>query len=369
MRRGNNGMSNKVINVDLKYIFDNLSRTQKEKYFKKTILLTGAAGFLGFYFVSFFSRFFDELGLDSLILLDNFIVGNSGWIQSYSKNDKIKLVEADIIDFDYSTILYEKKSYMVFHMASIASPVYYRKYPIQTIDANITGYRNLLNYFSIHDNLSSMLFFSSSEVYGNPDLANIPTKEDYNGNVSAQGPRACYDESKRLGETLSYVFNKEYNLPIKIVRPFNNYGPGMKINDGRVVSDFARNIINKEDLVIHSNGLPTRTFCYIADSITGFLKVAAHKDFETFNVGNDHPEINILELAQKYKKIAAKDFDISVEIIYKTSTDSEFLTDNPNRRVPNISKARKLLEFNPQIDIETGIKRFIDFYLEETTYR
>ena len=147
---------------------------------------------------------------------------------------------------------------------------------------------------------AAVIFFSSSEIYGDPDAAHIPTKEDYRGYVNTIGPRACYDESKRFGETICYEYAKEYNLPITLVRPFNNYGPGMKLGDKRVPADFASAVMNNEDIVILSDGKPTRTFCYIADAITGYLKVLLHGSFDVFNIGIDKPEISILELANIY---------------------------------------------------------------------
>src|SRR2546429_550100 len=146
------------------------------------------------------------------------------------------------------------------HAAGIASPMYYRKYPLQTIDANINGLRNLLDY-SVRQAerrrpVDGFLFYSSSEIYGDPAPEAIPTPEDYRGNVSCTGPRACYDESKRFGETMCVTFARQYGVPVKIARPFNNYGPGLKITDGRVLPDFARDVLNGRDLVMYSDGAP-----------------------------------------------------------------------------------------------------------------
>ena len=358
---GKYGMSD-IFTEDLININDSLSLKDKKFYEDKSILITGAAGFIGFYLVNFFLEYLHELNIREIVLIDNHIAGSSNWFHSLKNNSRVRIDEANVIDYDYETKLNKSNSYVVFHLASIASPVFYRKNPIETIDANVSGYRNLLDYFRDNQNLSSMVFFSSSEVYGNPDANNIPTSEEYNGNVSAIGPRACYDESKRLGETLSFVFSRYYNLPIKIVRPFNNYGPGMKINDGRVVSDFLRNVLNGENLKILSNGKQTRTFCYISDSIAGIIKVAAFNGFEVFNIGNETPEISVENLASIYITKAKKIMGFDLKVEKKLPTEEDFSTDSPDRRVPDISKARTKLKYNPKIDLETGIERFIKFH-------
>ena len=146
-------------------------------------------------------------------------------------------------------------------MASIASPSFYRKYPIETLDANIWGLRRLLDFYC-EKNIRGLAFYSSSEIYGDPTPENIPTPETYRGNVDCQGPRACYDEAKRFGETMCYLFHQKYNMPITIIRPFNNYGPGVRLNDARVLADFANAVRQNKDIVMFSDGSPTRTFCY-----------------------------------------------------------------------------------------------------------
>ena len=165
----------------------------------------------------------------------------------------------------------------IIHAASIASPIYYRKYPIETMDANVNGLRNLLDY-AVGEARSGrevrgFLFYSTSEIYGDPTAENIPTTETYRGSVSCTGPRACYDESKRYGETLCVNFARVFGLPVRVARPFNNYGPGLKITDRRVIPDFARDIVANQDVVMLSSGSPTRTFCYISDAIAGYYKV------------------------------------------------------------------------------------------------
>ena len=196
----------------------------------------------------------------------------------------------------------------IIHAASIASPKYYRQYPIQTIDANVLGIHHLLD-FAVEYPPESILFFSSSEVYGDPPPECIPTPETYVGNVSFTGPRACYDESKRLGETLCVNFHQVHKVPVKIARPFNNYGPGLKINDRRVISDFFRDVLADRNIIMYSDGTPTRTFCYIADALTGYLLILlSNAEGEAFNIGDDNPEISIKDFEENFNKDQSPDF-------------------------------------------------------------
>ena len=334
---------------------DNLNH----RFAGKKILLTGAAGFLGHQFVHYFMALNDSNILKTpctLYAWDNYLRGVPQMLDDFEKRVDIIAQKRDIItDIDYPCPDF------IIHAASIASPIYYRKYPIETIDVNVTGLRNLLEY-SKKNRIESLLFFSTSEIYGDPDPENIPTSEDYRGFVSCTGPRACYDESKRLGETLCSNFFKVYNVPVKIVRPFNNYGPGLKITDKRVLPDFFKNIINNKDISILSNGRATRTFCYISDAVEGYLK-ALLSDYngEPFNIGNDRPEISISDLAELTIKISGKKLNVN----YDVSSDKEYLTDNPQRRCPSIEKARKLLNFNPKIGLEMGLKRTYEYYLKD----
>ena len=245
-------------------------------------------------------------------------------------------------------------------MASIASPTFYRKYPIQTIEANIWGLKWLLDDYR-NTSLRGFLFFSSSEIYGDPTPENIPTPETYRGNVNTVGPRACYDESKRFGETICYEYAKEYKMPIGLARPFNNYGPGMKLDDKRVPADFAKAVMNNKDIVILSDGKPSRTFCYIADAIAGYLKILLHGEFDFFNIGIEKPEISVRELAEIYAETAKELFGYEGKVIYQVSDDKNYTTDNPNRRCPIITKAQKTLNYAPKIYVREGVKRFLEY--------
>jgi dTDP-glucose 4,6-dehydratase/UDP-glucuronate decarboxylase len=255
----------------------------------------------------------------------------------------------------------------IVHAASVASPTYYRKYPIQTMDANVNGLRNLLEYAVRQqaDNrpVEGFLFFSSSEIYGDPTAENIPTPETYHGNVSCTGPRACYDESKRYGETLCVNFAQQHGIPVKSARPFNNYGPGLKITDRRVIPDFARDILEDRDIVMLSDGSPTRTFCYVADAIIGYYKILVKgRSGEAYNIGVEEPEISIAGMAEKVADIARGLFGYKGNVVKKTSADDKYLVDNPNRRCPVIRKARTELGYAPGISLDEGLKRSLLWY-------
>jgi UDP-glucuronate decarboxylase len=291
------------------------------------------------------------------------------WLSQISNNESIKTIQRDIIEPIDSSI--GKFEYII-HAASIASPIYYRKYPIETMDANVQGLRNLLNYARSEkdkgNNPDGFLFFSTSEIYGDPDPGNIPTRETYRGNVSCTGPRACYDESKRYGETLCVNFARQYNLPITVARPFNNYGPGLKITDRRVIPDFARDILNNRNIIMYSDGKPTRTFCYVADAIIGYFKILTKgRPGEAYNIGVDGPEISMTELAEKMVSIGSEELGYSGKVVHMTSKDSDYLTDNPNRRCPNIDKARGELGYNPSISLEEGLKKTLMWYSDNLT--
>ena len=323
----------------------------------KSILITGAGGFLGTQFVYYFSSLNKSKILSKkckLYLWDNFIRGVPKWMDNFKNDESIIIEKKDIIiDKDFPEINF------IVHAASIASPIFYRKYPIETIFSNITGLKNLLD-FSVNNNLiESFLFFSTSEIYGDPDKENIPTSEEYRGNVSCTGPRACYDESKRVGETISVNYFNEYKVPVKIARPFNNYGPGLKISDKRVIPDFFNDVINNRNIILLSDGSATRTFCYISDAIEGYLRILlSDHNGESFNIGNENPEISMLNLAREVVKVSNKNLKIN----HKVSDDKEYLTDNPNRRCPSIKKAKKLLNFNPKIDLAEGLKLTYSYY-------
>ena len=357
-----------VLQNDLEYICTNLKK-EFTRMSGKNLLITGGAGFLGYYLVQAILNWNKEQGDDRAIRLtvyDNYIRGIPPWLTRLQGDGTMTLVRHDMrqpLPRDIPNFQY------IIHAAGIASPTYYRKHPIETMDANINGLRILLDYCQSQRErkkpVEGFLFYSSSEIYGDPTSGNIPTPETYRGNVSCTGPRACYDESKRYGETLCVNFAKQYDLPIKSVRPFNNYGPGLKITDGRVIPDFARDILAGRDIIMLSDGSPARTFCYVADAIVGYYKVLVKgKVGEAYNIGVEEPEISIADLAERIVNIARELFGYQGKVIHQVSLDKEYLVDNPNRRCPSIIKARAELGYNPEISLDEGLRRSLIWYFD-----
>lgn len=353
-----------VVTGDLNAICDALG-SDLEKLNGARLLIVGGAGFLGHYLVQAAvtagTRLTDGL---QVTVFDNFIRGVPGWLSkcadaghvTLTRHDITEPLPADIGQFDY-----------VIHAASIASPIFYRKYPIETMDANVNGLRTLLDYATspLGARLRGMLYFSTSEIYGDPDAASIPTPETYRGLVSSTGPRACYDESKRYGETLCTNFAKHRNVPVTMARPFNNYGPGLKLTDRRVIPDLITDVLAGCDLTLLSDGRPTRTFCYVADAVAGYFKIMLRgRPGEPYNIGMETPEISMRELAEGIASAAHEILGYDGKVVLAESDDADYLTDNPNRRCPDIAKARAELDFEPIVGLEEGLRRSLVWYRE-----
>jgi len=355
-----------LLNEDLDYICGNL-RDEFAQLAGKSLLITGGAGFLGYYLIQsvlHYNRKHSANNPVHVTVWDSFIRGRPQWLTELESDPNLKVQAVDMIEPLPSPM---PDFQWIIHAAGIASPPFYRKYPLKCIDANINGLRNLLEYCVAQKEngkpVEGFLFYSSSEIYGDPSPDAIPTREDYRGLVSCTGPRACYDESKRFGETLCVVFAEQFGIPTKIARPFNNYGPGLKITDKRVLPDFARDILAGRDIVMWSDGKPTRTFCYSADSISGYYKVLVKgHNGEPYNVGTEKPEISMTELAERVIRTGRELFGYSGKLIRKPNPEAVYLVDNPNRRCPNIDKGREHLGYDPRIGIEEGIKRALIWY-------
>ena len=322
-----------------------------KKFSGKKILITGGSGFLLSY-LTYLLIYFNKQNKKKV---DIHVIDQNIEKFSIFRNDKnLKLTNADISKKKKFKVKYD----YIIHGASIASPVYYKKKPLETIDSNINGLLNILENCKYSKKLKSVIFMSSSEIYGDPDKKNIPTKETYNGNVSCTGPRACYDESKRLGETISKIFHSKYNIPIKIVRPFNVYGPGQNLNDKRIFPDLMKNIKKEKDITLFSDGTPTRSFCYISDQIRGIIEVLFRgKNGEPYNIGNTQ-EISIKNLAKLAIKVSKK----KLKIIMKSNLDKTFNVDCPKRRCPDLKKIYNLSKWKPKIKLETGLLKTINYY-------
>ena len=354
-------MDNLIVSEDLARIHAEVGKY--DRFDKSVIVVTGCAGFLGFYFMQYLVRYADNLGIQKVIGLDTFLLGKPKWlinlVEEYTKI--LDLHAFNIAKDDISLIPGAAAAKFIIHGASIASPTFYREYPVETIDANVWGLRKLLDFYQKRTSLAGLLFFSSSEIYGDPDPQFIPTDEEYRGSVSCNGPRACYDEAKRFGETMCWIFAKQYQMPITVARPFNNYGPGMRLDDKRLPSDFATRVLENRDIVILSDGTPTRTFCYVSDAVTGYLLCMLYGKYDYFNIGMDKPELMVRDFAKIYQAAGAEIFGYSGKVQYEISVDPEYMTDNPNRRCPILRKARDKLGYDPQISVEEGVRRYLRF--------
>jgi UDP-glucuronate decarboxylase len=320
------------------------------------VLVTGGAGFLGSYFVDLLALWNETEATKGcqIYCLDTFITGTPKRLAHLEGKGYFHKVAQSVVQPLPAGL---KASYIL-HFASIASPTFYRKYPVETIDSNVGGTRNLLEYARA-SKAKSMVFLSTSEIYGDPTDGNIPTPEAYRGNVSCTGPRACYDESKRMGETLCTTFYRANGVPVKIVRPFNVYGPGLRIDDKRVIPDMFSDAFSRQEIVLHSDGTPTRSFCYVSDATEGILRIllSGHNG-EPFNLGNDAQEISMLELAKTVQSL----FQGNVALTFKKSGESDYLVDNPQRRCPDLGKIKSLTGYSPKVSLKDGLARLKQWY-------
>jgi dTDP-glucose 4,6-dehydratase/UDP-glucuronate decarboxylase len=245
-------------------------------------LVTGASGFLGTQFLNVL-RTAKERGLNcEIVAIDSNIRGvNRGW---YFEG-------CEFLEFDITNPWPDLGTFThILHLASIASTIYYRQFPLETLHSNYEGTKNALEVARAQG--ASLLLMSSSEIYGDPTAEFIPTMETYRGNVSSIGPRACYDEGKRVMETLAWIYSNQHKMNISIARPFNFYGPGMRLDDGRVLPDIFNSVVSGSDIVLYSDGKPTRSFCYVSDAIQGLLEmVLSDRSWKLYNVGKSKTEI------------------------------------------------------------------------------
>lgn len=354
-------MSQQLVKDDIARIAENLGDLA-QRFEGKTILISGGSGFLGKYFVGVFTYLNDNVlkAPCKVISVDNFITGSPHPHFNYKGRDDVLDVWGDVSQ----PLPVREDIHFILHAAGLASPVYYKKYPLETIESAIAGVRNLLELGRKNKDLEGFLFFSSSEIYGDPDEKAIPTPETYHGYVSSVGPRACYDESKRLGETITQIFHEHHNLPATIVRPFNVFGPGMGHADRRVLPMYAYKALNKEVIPVHGDGHQTRTFCYITDAIEGFLRVLLlGKSGEAYNIGNDENEISMKDLAELFTEIEGNGATYET-IPYPDS----YPAGEPQRRCPDLTKARQHLEYIPKMNLNDGITRFITWCRSDERY-
>lgn len=311
----------------------------------KKILITGVAGFLGSNLASFFLKKNQEVWG-----VDNFITGSLENIKPFITNRRFHFLKGDLINIKLNKLLNHLSFDIIYHLASPASPFQYQRFPIETLKVNSLATFSLLEFVKSSKS-KIFIFASSSEVYGNPLVH--PQKETDWGNVNPFGPRSCYDEGKRFGEAVCFSYLKKYNLDVRIARIFNTYGPNMEKNDGRAIANFIVQALQNKDITIYGNGRQSRSFCYVSDMILG-LYLMAEKPIkgEIINLGNDQ-EKRIIEIAQLIKKLTHS----SSKIIFLPP-----LKDDPERRKPDITKAKKLLGWQPKVSLEEGLKLTIAYF-------
>ncbi|PIT98528.1 MAG: NAD-dependent dehydratase [Candidatus Andersenbacteria bacterium CG10_big_fil_rev_8_21_14_0_10_54_11] len=305
-----------------------------------TILVTGGAGFIG-------SHLCDRLieAGNTVLCIDNFFTGQRRNIEHLIKHPAFTLIEHDIIEplhLDYAIN-------RIYNLACPASPVHYQFNPIRTIKANTKGVINMLGLAKKHR--ARILQASTSEVYGDPKVH--PQPESYFGNVNPLGPRACYDEGKRVAETLCFDYHRAHRLDIRIVRIFNTFGPRMHPADGRVISNFITQALAGKSITLHGNGEQTRSFCYVDDLVSGLLAMMEQtEDIGPINLGNPE-EISMKELAEKI--IARTKAPVAI-------TTEPGRPDDPRQRQPDITKAKRVLAWQPTTDLDAGLNRTVRYF-------
>ena len=347
---------NKLIEEDIKNIVGNLGDSVKN-FSGKTVLITGGAGFLGKYLV-YTLDYLNKNTLDEpckIIVIDNFITGSKGVFENI---ENIEMINLDISkDFQI-----EEDVHYIMHAASIAAPLFYNKYKLETMNVGFLGTKNILE-IAKEKKVKSLLFFSTSEVYGNPDPKFIPTPETYFGNVSFTGPRAVYDEPKRIAETLCMTYADIYNLPIKVVRPFNVYGPGMRLDDGRGAINFIVSALRGKKIPVYGDGKNTRSWTYVSDATTGFFKVLlSDHNREAFNVGSDEHEIEMRHLAQIVAGLIKEE---NTGVSHVESPNETYGKADVNRRAPDLTKIRTMLGYTLKVNLVEGLNRLIKWTEEE----
>ena len=340
---------------DIEYIFKFLRKKTKKLEGKK-ILISGGAGFLGTYFTEVIAKFNKYIFKKpcKILILDRFI----------DKKKKIQLIKNSfnfkVLDISKKINLNDKYDYII-HAAGIPTPSEYKLRPIETLDVSYIGTRYLLEIAKKMK--AKFVFFSSSEIYGNPDIKNIPTSENYRGYVSSVGGRSCYDEGKRVGETLSYSYYEHFGIHTNCIRPFNIYGPGMLQTDYRVLPNFALNILNNKPLRVFYPGTQTRTYCYATDAIIGFFLVFLKgRPGEIYNIGNNNPEVTAFELAKMVKKNVNNKVKIKIMKYPK-----DYPNEEPQRRCPDLNKSRSELGYIPKVKLKDGLQKFFNWAFENYT--
>lgn len=303
------------------------------------ILITGAAGFLGSHLTDrLLAKGYEVLGMD------NRVSGRTENLNDAFNHERFSFYEHDVTEF----IHVSGELDAVMHLASLASPVFYRENPIKTLKVGALGTHKTLGLAKEKD--ATYLFTSTSEVYGDPEVN--PQPEDYRGNVDPYGPRSCYDESKRYGESLIRAYHDQHGLDVRVARIFNTYGTRMRLDDGRVIPNFVQQALTGEDLTVYGDGQQTRSFCYVSDMVDGLVALLESEVQEPVNIGNPD-ERTINELAQVVLEVTGSGSSITYE---------ELPPQDPQVRRPDISKARSELGWEPTVSLRDGLAESIEYF-------
>ena len=303
------------------------------------VVITGGAGFIGSHLAD---RFLSEG--HEVIVLDNLVTGNTDNIAHLAGKPGFKFIHHDVTNYIYI----EGRVDAVLHFASPASPVDYLKYPIKTMKVGSLGTHKALGLAKAKG--ARFLLASTSEVYGDPLIH--PQPETYWGNVNPIGPRSVYDEAKRFAEALTMAYHRKHGLETRIVRIFNTYGPRMRLNDGRVIPNFVPQALQGQPLTVYGDGSQTRSFCYVSDLVEGIYRLFNSDEVEPVNLGNPN-EISILEFARLVNEMTGNDAGIVFKPLPK---------DDPKRRRPDISKAKRILGWEPVVPLEEGLRLTIEYF-------